>query len=217
MEDNNPPRATNTDPASGGIMDIQPPKPQPKQPETAPSEVNDVPQVSITEGELTTLSTSPESSSVPVSEPAPNYEQPASSDSAETNTENAISSSENPFEVDNKSGVSPSNPDQPEDNMQPLLAAKPAPKKSKPKLAIFFAALIALLLIGLSVVAYLASQGPTDGLENATHSATPNERPVTAEEIDQAQEEVEKAISQTDDNKDFPEDQLSNQSLGLDF
>ncbi len=217
MEDNNPPRATSTDPASGGIMDIQPPKPHPKQPETAPSEVHDVPQVSITEGELTRLSTSPESSAVPMSEPAPNYEQPTSSDSAETNTENAISNSENPFEVDNKSDLIASNSDQPGDSLQPLLAAKPAPKKSKPKLVIFLAVVVALLLIGLSVVAYLASQGPADGLENATHSATPNERPVTAEEIDQAQEEVEKAISQTDDNKDFPEDQLSNQSLGLDF
>lgn len=176
-------------PSPGGVMDIQPPtKPiassQVGAPESSPTEINSMPQEQAEEN----INNQP-----PVAdEPAPASDQsPESTEWSEVDAGNQSEASEK--------------------DLQPLLAAQPASKKSKPKLAIFLAVFVSLLLIGLSVLAYLATQDGIDSTESNLNS-TP---PITIDEVNQASEELEKAVNQTDDQADFPENELSSQNLEL--
>lgn len=96
-----------------------------------------------------------------------------------------------------------------------LLAAKAAKKKNgAPKVAVLVAIVVALLLSAAAVFAYLKTKDNTPETP-ATVNQTNQPSAATSADIDEASKEVEDAINSNGSDKDLPESELSEQTLGL--
>lgn len=82
------------------------------------------------------------------------------------------------------------------------------PHKGTPKLAILLALVIAIILAALTGAAYYYTRQPEP------EDDSPTVQPATAEEVDAAIQETDDAL-ELNPNQDFPEADLSGQTLGL--
>ena len=98
-----------------------------------------------------------------------------------------------------------------------LLAAH-AQKKHHPKMPIVIAAIVALVLAGLAVMAYMNGKHSTKGTgddHNTTQEHQPSMTPATTQDVDDANKDVDQTTNSVDDAADMPEAELNDQSLGL--
>ena len=91
----------------------------------------------------------------------------------------------------------------------------PAPHKaSAPIAAIVAAILVAIGLAAVTVYAYKKTQN--DSKPAITNkNTTQTEVKSTAQEVDQTVKEIDSTLTTTDDAKDFPDSEITDQSLGL--
>lgn len=114
---------------------------------------------------------------------------------------------------DNPVESTPSLPEQPA-NEAPAPQMPPAPHKaSAPVAAIVAAILVAIGLAAVTVYAYQKTQN--DSKAAKTNTSTQTELKSTAKEVDQTAKEIDSTLTTTDDAKDFPESEITDQSLGL--
>jgi uncharacterized protein HemX len=95
------------------------------------------------------------------------------------------------------------------------MAIPPKPVKHKsgaPIAAIIVAILVALGLVGVTVYAYMQSNKKTPATTTTTQQTTDK---ATTQDVDQASKDVDDSLKSLDANKDFPESDLSDQSLKL--
>lgn len=109
--------------------------------------------------------------------------------------------------------------EQPVEAEQPASEA-PAPitplphKASAPIAAIVAAVLVAIGLAAVTVYAYQKTQN--DSKATITNkNTTQTEVKSTAKEVDQTVKEIDDTLTTTDDAKDFPDSEITDQSLGL--
>lgn len=96
----------------------------------------------------------------------------------------------------------------------PTQAVAPTPKKhGAPKAAVAIAIIIALVLAGVTVFAYLKTKNNTPAGNQQTQEST--EAPVTTQEVDDTSSEVEEAIDATNDAADLDSNEVSDTNLGL--
>lgn len=173
-------------PQPGGVMDVQPPKAEPSLPSAPPVQ-------------------QPHSQPASPVTPAP---MPDTLPQAQTRPEGSIAPPEHPA-ADSRPAI--------EDHADHLLAAHAASQHhKKPVVAIIVAIIIALALIGLTVLAYLQTKQDTH--PQADHEPTPTNQPATQNTettVDDTSAEVNQALTTVDDTKDLPESDLSDQALGL--
>jgi len=104
----------------------------------------------------------------------------------------------NPVSVDNK------------------LTDSSTPKHKKPIGVIVVAVLVALGLAGLSVYMYMKNQ--PEPIDNNAATADPTDEKnteATPESVDDATQEIDESMDSLDDNTDFSESELSDDTLGL--
>ncbi|CAN5680412.1 hypothetical protein BH23PAT1_BH23PAT1_3270 [soil metagenome] len=168
-----------TQPNNGQFMDVQPPKPESREPVGAPP-VSDTPA------------------------PAPATPNPITDDSQPSAQSPQIEP------ADTKAD----GPVEPVSDVSPLAISEhvSAKKSHKSRLPVIVAIVVALGLAGLGVFAYMQSQN-SDNLPLAP--AAVQEEPTAEEELDQAVKEVDQAIEATDGAADFPEEDLSDPTLGF--
>lgn len=85
------------------------------------------------------------------------------------------------------------------------------------KLAVIMVFLVALLLAGGAVYLYISAQSNTEE-SSQTENSTDTEQqatPATADDVNQAVQDVDSTIQAIDDTADFSDQSLSDQSLGL--
>ncbi len=108
------------------------------------------------------------------------------------------------------------------DEKAPEAAAAPAaapittskPKKNTPVVAIVAAVIVALVLAGITVFAYMAAtNGNEDTSKTETKQQDQHVNPAVA--IDEAVNEIDKSLNELNDVSDFSEDELTDQHLGL--
>ncbi len=193
MDDNDKQPATSPVPSSnnGPVMDIQPPKPA----------ADNTP---IPEPAAGTVIAPPPAADV-TEEPDTSPDQPK-----EAPPETA--STESPAEAPKSDTAGPSNPDP--SNPMAITNTLPAVKKkgSAPTIVIIVAVVIALGLCALVISIYFKSKGDT---KKTANSNTSQRATVSPEEVDQALSDTDTALSQLDDSKDFPDSELTDQTLGL--
>ena len=88
----------------------------------------------------------------------------------------------------------------------------PAPQNHNngaPVLAIIAAVLVAIGLAAVTIYAYIQSQDTTETTQTVNQAP-----PVTGEDIDSTEAEVDEALKSTEE-ADFPDSELTDQSLGL--
>lgn len=93
------------------------------------------------------------------------------------------------------------------------LGDKTAHHGSKPVVAIIFAAVVALLLAGLTVFAFQKSQTKTP-TRTATNTVNPA-AVVKASDVDQTSSSIDASLQKIDDTKDLTATDLTEASLGL--
>lgn len=90
----------------------------------------------------------------------------------------------------------------------------PLPKKPKSiGLVVLVAVIVALALSGLGILAYLQAHTVSD--TKTTEQSETDSEPSLLEDLEAADSEIDKALSLIDHPDDFPEDELSDESLGL--
>ena len=98
------------------------------------------------------------------------------------------------------------------------------PHRNNKKLATIVTIMTALILSGVAVYVYMSANKNTnvDNSETSKVEGSSSDlqqditaKPATAEDIDQTIADVEESLSALDDNADFNEDSLSNDTLGL--
>lgn len=101
--------------------------------------------------------------------------------------------------------------------------AQKHPHRNNKKLATIVTIMTALLLAGTAVYVYMSANKNTNADNNSDNAQT-NEsslvaeeevQPATAEDVNQTITEVEESLSALDDEADFNEENLSNETLGL--
>ena len=107
-------------------------------------------------------------------------------------------------EVENKS------PDSPD----PKSAHHKKKKGNVPTAAIVVAVLVALILSGAAVFAYLKTKDGQNKVPTVVNT-TNEPAAATTEDVDEVTKEIDKVINETDADKDLPESELSEQTLGL--
>ena len=174
----------------GGVMDVQPPQTNASAP-SSPVNANEVSNDASTQN----LATPPNDSALNSSET--NASQPAVSSQPPANEEIAT------------------------DGADTQLLAAQQPQKTHtrtPRAVVAVAVVVAVLLIGLSVLAYMKTQENHDTAHDST-SQTENksmtETPATTEDVDKTTSEIDKTLDQTNADKDFPASDVSDQTLGL--
>ncbi len=200
----------------GGIMDIQPRRPQQYANGDAASAESTQP----------VLDHEPVPSNVETPKPA----IPDTVQTQPSPTETAELQAEPPAPATSpKPGLSPellaqaeSEAKQQEQAKQALLAARKSHKNRGPIIASIFAIVIAFSLAGLTVYVYI-SQNRTDsskqsaqeaGADNqANSSETP--QPATAAEVEDLAKELDATINATDESQEIPEEALNEGSVGL--
>ena len=102
--------------------------------------------------------------------------------------------------------------------------AQKHPHRNNKKLATVVTIITALILAGTAVFVYMSANKNTDAdnnpgtsqLNNSTNQTGQQDvTPATAEDVGQTIAEVEESLSTLDDNTDFNEESLSNETLGL--
>jgi hypothetical protein len=183
---------------SGGIMDVQRPKPTDTGPLNQPAEPE--PGTSFT----------PASGENPASVP-PETPQPSNDPIAPPENESIAKPPESE-PVDAPAHT----PDEHTDETHPLLAAH-ATKKHSPVVPIVVAGIIALALIAVTVFAFLKTKETTtpDGDDHTSPTHQETSSAATTQDIDDANKEIDQTLTAVDEAKDFPEADLSDQSLGL--
>lgn len=125
--------------------------------------------------------------------------------------------------------VRPTTPEQvqtpaPAPEPQPVTPPTPAtavPSKSKrplPILAIVIAIVAALLIIAIAVVLYLNSQHKSTTAGDSGQTDTTNQNSnghLSGQDVTDVKQELNKNLNNLSDSKDFPADDLSDQTLGL--
>lgn len=121
--------------------------------------------------------------------------------------------------------VRPATPQPPTSSPQPNTAppspeeTKPEPPKSHksraPKIVIAVAVIIALGLAAAATVAYLQSREETEPLQESDASQQETVQPATTDDVDETTKSVDEALNETDTAQEFPEEDLSDQTLGL--
>jgi len=102
------------------------------------------------------------------------------------------------------------NPIQPITNL-----GKPTKKKSKKPL-ILAVIVVGVLLLVTTIVVVIASSSQNNTQNNQQQTEAPQgPQPAQAIDIEQANNSITQDITSHDNNKDFPEDQLSDKNLGL--
>ncbi len=97
----------------------------------------------------------------------------------------------------------------------PVDQHKPAatPKHSAPITPIIIALVVAAILAVVTVITFKNTSAP-ESSEN-TQTSTQVESAVTPESIDATSTEIDQTLDGVDESSDFPEDELSDQTLGL--
>lgn len=143
----------------------------------------------------------------------------------ENNTENQ--STPQPQPNSPQGGVMDVRPAEPRPPTSPSQAntAPPSPKETKPelkphksrapKIVIAVAIIIALGLAAAATVVYLQSREETEPLQESDTSWRETVQPATTKDVDETTKSVDEALNETDTTQDFPEEDLSDQALGL--
>lgn len=108
-----------------------------------------------------------------------------------------------------------------------VVGAQPSvdhPHRNNKKLAIIITLFVGVLLAAVAVYVYMSANDNTkevsptqtpSSAESTPQTRQPKVEPATNEDIDEVAREVDEAINSLNDNDDFPEEQLSDESLGL--
>jgi uncharacterized protein HemX len=91
-------------------------------------------------------------------------------------------------------------------------------KSHPPIVAIIVAVVIALALVGVTVFAYMSSKNDTkhEGDDHEmTEQQSSQQSAATTTDVDDTSKEVDSTLGSVDENKDFPESELTDQALGL--
>jgi uncharacterized protein HemX len=91
----------------------------------------------------------------------------------------------------------------------------PHKKTGTPIAAIAIAILVAVGLAGVTVYAYMKTQNETKSPYETGSQQTEQPASVTPADVDSTSKEIDDAVNSIDDSKDLPENELSDQSLGL--
>ncbi len=186
---------------SGGVMDVQPPKP------AVNNSAGD--QRSFDAEKRINVSSEPQADQAP---PEPTVEdKPLIDTSSEPEQPTAPVDAPDPEPKDSESKPEPTS-DNPMAINQP-----PAHKKSgAPKAIIAIAIIIAIGLASLVVFSYLKTRDKAKEIATSTQSSNPTaSEAVTVAEIDQVSKETDESLNKIDDNADFPVNDLTDPSLGL--
>lgn len=102
---------------------------------------------------------------------------------------------------------------------EPKLGSAPKHQKgARATVAIIVAVLVSLILIGVGYMAYQSDTEEVDTSQetsDATEPANVEAEPVDATELQESTEEIDSLVEELDENSDFAEDSLSDDSLGL--
>lgn len=105
-----------------------------------------------------------------------------------------------------------SSPEQPADIQTPADVPEPPHKAGAPIAAIIAAILVAIGLAAVTVYAYMKTQ--EDG-KKTTSTSTQTDSSNAANEVDQTTKEIDSTLNSTSEATDFPEAEITDQSLGL--
>lgn len=145
-----------------------------------------------------------------IATPPPEQETPTQSTPSETPQPTAPPSESTPSPA-SEASVNPAAA--PDPVKQPELMA---PKKhGAPVLVIVIALVVAAVLAVFTVLAFTQQDKNTAKKQPANGTAQQSPQAVTPGTVDETSDEVDAAINELDDLADFPEDELSNTSLGL--
>ncbi len=179
---------------NGGVMDIQSPK---TAQDSSPADHDS--NALVEEPGL-----SPEAapvSTVVATEPVAPEQPPTESPTADTSkqAENSPSSVASSTDTDNPLAINK--------------APTPKKKSGAPIIVIVVATIIALGLCALVISIYFKSKNDTKKTSTNTSQQTASK--ITPDELDQAVKDTDEDLSQLDDTKDFPDGELTDQTLGL--
>lgn len=144
-----------------------------------------------------------------IATPPPEQETPAQPTPSETPQPTTPSIESTPSPTSEASA----NPAAPDPVKQPELMA---PKKhGAPVLVIVIALVVAAVLAVFTVLAFTQQDKNAAKKQPANGTAQQSPQAVTPGTVEETSDEVDAAINELDDLADFPEDELSNTSLGL--
>jgi hypothetical protein len=184
MENNNTPSSPQA--PTGAVMDVQPPK----------------------NGQSSTqVAEKPEVTGTPVVVETPTAaevtEQPAAP--AEETNQAEITANDNPTPATADSQPTENNP-------LAIDSAAHTHKSNVPVAAIALAVLIAIVLIGITVFAYIRTKNDGAATTTKTNLVQPK---VTTQDVDQTSTEIDGTVNKVDDTKDFAGEDLTDKALGL--
>ena len=146
--------------------------------------------------------------------PAPSPESPVSPPPSGETSENpeAGMATDQPANSENSVKTEPG-----QENVAPQPKTVTAPRKHNPTMQIILALVVGLALAALSVYAYNATNKKDDTSATNSNSsvASADDSQATASAIDETTAEIDQALNQLDAAKDFPDSDLSDETLSL--
>lgn len=197
----------NDNPSTGGVMDIQSPKPAT---DTAPSLPESVAQSTGSENLVTP-------STAPLSAPSDNdfKQSPVSEPIAETNkvSDNTDNSG---VAAEAQSGTTSADASTPTDPNPMAIPAHAGQKSNGPVVAIVVAIVVALALGGLVIFTFSKTKDNSAKTNSSAGPAPVVSKPLASPaDVDTTTQELEASLSKIDEDKDFSSEELSDKSLGL--
>jgi uncharacterized protein HemX len=108
-------------------------------------------------------------------------------------------------------------PTAPVDNPQtPELASLPFPERNRAPVAVIVIAIVVCIgLIGLTVFAFLKTNETETSNTDSNSSNQSQSEPATQEDVDSASQAVDQELETLNDDQDYTDTELSDQTLGL--
>lgn len=184
---------------------------QPSTPQQAPPQGSQSLLMDVQPPAVSHSSTPQATSPTPTSKPASTPEQATASTEIET-----ARASESEQTGSNFAVLEAVSSDEPNKSTQPLLEAKAAATSSRFRPVVAVAIIVALVLCGVAVYAYIQSNQQSTSSETHQISGTSQPTPENAavQDIEASQRVVDEAIN-TNIDSDFPEPELTDEALGL--
>jgi hypothetical protein len=215
MEETKP---TVTPPSTRPVMDIQPPKP-PTQvsvvdksddvPTSAPEVSSSVTEsvtapAPVATADDSSSSTSEEMAPAPVATTPPAPVEEVKAPEVAAATEPTVSNDLQPATTEAKPAENPM-----------AIPPKPAHQAHVPRGTIIVAIVVALLLAGTSIFAYLKTKDDTTTSNNNKTSQKATPAKVTTSDVSQTSQQIDDTLKTVDDTKDFEANDLGDTALGL--